>query len=450
MLLTSSYFLMGELEAAFATGSAMRPPWCSCPSQEVGSQEFVESDPGSEILAFRPDFVLTINHLGVDKEGILTDAPGAAWNCPWPPGSWTIRTSFSTSTSNLASDWVTLFTWDVDNIESLKSPGILPRALPAPGHGSAPFRPTLHGATWRARRGLCRQFHALQGARAKLRTLRFSPRPSDLRDFKALGQDFMASGSPFCEAEFLEEERVPGTCWTAFNALPDVDTRLAFETLITWQATLLYRLQRVQRALCPSPPLHGRRSGVARNPAPNPGGPIIRELNYYTDLPLLLPGHAHQFQLHQPADEGGREPARLRRAGLRRIPADRPPAADGERFSSRAGRSSAIEEPGEIPELVRFYLRRRRGALPDGRRPPAPASWPNTPTTCALASLVATMRSDLRIAREKANSGYPDAAHGRSDSFLSPFFVAASGHFPGHPIWVMAEPDFCQNRCVRH
>ena len=71
LLLTSKYFLMGELEAACA-----RLGYAACfvqlPSQEVGSQEFVERIL-AEVLRFRPDFVLTINHLDMNKKGVLTD-----------------------------------------------------------------------------------------------------------------------------------------------------------------------------------------------------------------------------------------------------------------------------------------------------------------------------------------------------------------------------------------
>jgi spore maturation protein CgeB len=239
LLVTSSYFLMGELEAAFAR-LGYATSLVQLPSQEVGSQEFVESIL-SEILAFRPDFVLTINHLGVDKEGILTallarmELPLASWFVDNPHLILYVY-------ENLASDWVTLFTWDVDNIESLQAQGFsrvhyLPLATDPHRFAYAPTTAWQRDVAFVGN-------SMLYKVHAKLRHYDFPP--VLLRDFKELGQAFMASGS-LSVRRFLEEERPEHL--EAFKALADVDTRLAFETLITWQATLLYRLQRVRELL---------------------------------------------------------------------------------------------------------------------------------------------------------------------------------------------------------
>lgn len=344
LLLTSSYFLMGELEAAFA-----RLGYATClvqlPSQEVGSQEFVESML-SEILAFRPDFVLTINHLGVDKEGILTallarlELPLASWFVDNPHLILYVY-------ENLASDWVTLFTWDVDNIESLKAQGFsrvhyLPLATDPHRFAYAPNTALQRDVAFVGN-------SMLYKVHAKLRHYDFPP--ALLRDFEALGQAFMDSGS-LSVKRFLEVERPEHL--EAFQAMPDADTRLAFETLITWQATLLYRLRRV-RELLPFTPLLVGDPGW-RELLPGSGWTYHPELNYYADLPGFYPATRINFNCTSQQMKG---------AVNQRV--FDVPVCGGFLLTDHRRQMEALfepgqeivcyQEPGEIPDLVRHYLR---------------------------------------------------------------------------------------------
>jgi len=344
LLLTSSYFLMGELEAAF-TRLGYATSLVQLPSQEVGSQEFVESIL-SEILAFRPDFVLTINHLGVDREGILTallarmELPLASWFVDNPHLILYVY-------ENLASDWVTLFTWDVDNIESLKAQGFsrvhyLPLATDPHRFAYAPDTTFKRDVAFVGN-------SMLYKVHAKLRHYDFPP--ALLRDFEDLGQAFMESGS-LSVKRFLEEER-PGHL-AAFLALPDVDTRLAFETLITWQATLLYRLRRV-RELLPFNPLLVGDPGW-RELLPEGGWTYHRELNYYADLPGFYPATRINFNCTSQQMKG---------AVNQRV--FDVPVCGGFLLTDHRRQMEALfepgreivcyQEPGEIAGLVRHYLR---------------------------------------------------------------------------------------------
>jgi hypothetical protein len=71
------------------------------------------------VAEFRPDFVLTINHLGFDQEGRLTELlssiemPFASWFVDSPT---VILTSFQENVS----DYCNLFIWDSDYIDDLK------------------------------------------------------------------------------------------------------------------------------------------------------------------------------------------------------------------------------------------------------------------------------------------------------------------------------------------
>ena len=343
MLLTSSYFLMGELEAA-CTRLGYATSLVQLPSQEVGSQEFVESIL-AEILSFRPDFVLTINHLGVDKEGILTallarmELPLASWFVDNPHLILYVY-------ENLASDWVTLFTWDVDNIESLKAQGFsrvhyLPLATDPHRFAHAPNTAPARDVSFVGN-------SMLYKVRAKLRHYDFPP--VLLADLEELGRAFMLSGA-LSVARFLEEERPMYV--EAFRALPDVDARLAFETLITWQATLLYRLERVRELLPFNPLLVGDPGWHEILP---PGGwTYHRELNYYADLPGFYPATRINFNCTSQQMKG---------AVNQRV--FDVPVCGGFLLTDHRRQMEALfepgreivcyQDPGEVSGLVRHYL----------------------------------------------------------------------------------------------
>jgi spore maturation protein CgeB len=378
LLLTSTYFLMGELEAACARlGYAVS--FMQLPSQEVGSQEFVESIL-AEILAFRPDFVLTINHLGVDKEGVLTELLS---RLELPLASWFVDNPHLILYvyENLASDWVTIFTWDADNIESLKAQGF-------PRVHYLPLATDPHRFAFAPRAGLVRDVafvgnSMVHKVRAKLHRYDFPPVLT--RDLVELGRAFMASGS-LSVAGFLEQERPADAA--AFRALPDVDSRLAYETLVTWQATLLYRLARVERLL-PFAPL------VAGDPGwhellPRDGWTYHAELNYYADLPLFYPATRINFNCTSQQMKG---------AVNQRV--FDVPVCGGFLLTDHRRQMEDLFEPGkeivcyedpdEIPGLVRHYLPReggRRAVVEAARR----RILAEHTYDLRLASLVRTMR----------------------------------------------------------
>ena len=378
LLLTSTYFLMGELEAA-CTRLGYATCFVQLPSQEVGSQEFVERMLG-EILAFRPDFVLTINHLGVDKEGILTDLLA---RLELPLASWFVDNPHLILYvyGNLSSDWVTLFTWDADNIESLKTKGFgrvhyLPLATDphrfAFAAGAEPVRDVAFVGN-----------SMVHKVRAKLERYAFPPELS--RDVEALGRAFMESGE-LSVGDFLANERPRHA--EAFGALPGADARLAFETLVTWQATLLYRLQRVERLLPFTPMLVGDPGW--HELLPRGGWTYHRELNYYDDLPRFYPATRVNFNCTSQQMKG---------AVNQRV-FDVPVCGGFLLTDHRRQMEDLFEpgreivcyrEPGEIQDLVRHYLARddARRAVTEAARKRILAEHTYD---LRLASLVRTMR----------------------------------------------------------
>ncbi len=358
LLLTSTYFLMGELEAACdRLGYAVS--FMQLPSQEIGSQEFVEAVL-AEILAFRPDFVLTINHLGVDKEGVLTELLA---RLELPLASWFVDNPHLILYvyENLASDWVTIFTWDADNIASLKAQGF-PRVHYLP-LATDPHRFAFAPGSSQVRDVAFVGNSMVHKVRAKLDRYEFPPVLT--RDLVELGRAFMASGS-LSVAGFLERER-PGHA-AAFRALPDVDSRLAYETLVTWQATLLYRLERVERLL-PFAPLVVGDPGW-RELLPQGGWTYHTELNYYADLPLFYPATRINFNCTSQQMKG---------AVNQRV--FDVPVCGGFLLTDHRRQMEDLFEPGreivcyedpdEIPGLVRHYLPRegeRRAVVEAARR----------------------------------------------------------------------------------
>ncbi len=121
LLLTSRYFLLGEMISAF---NRMGVPHrlLEFEAKETGRTEFIQ-DLLTAILEFKPDFVLTINHLGVDREGVLMEL---LEKCRLPLASWFVDNPHLILYvyTKLASPWATIFTWDADNVDSLRALGV--------------------------------------------------------------------------------------------------------------------------------------------------------------------------------------------------------------------------------------------------------------------------------------------------------------------------------------
>lgn len=344
LLLTSTYFLTGELKAA-CDRLGYVTQLLQLPSKEIGTQEFVESIL-TEVIAFKPDFVLTINHLGVDKEGVLT---GLLEQLQLPLASWFVDNPHLILYvyENLNSPWVSIFTWDEDNITSLRSRGFgqvhyLPLATDP--HRFVPPRQTSfsHDIAFVGNS----MVHKVQ---AKYDNYAFPD--ALIQAVETIATDFERSGelsvSAFLDTRYPEHAR-------RFRALPDVDYQLAFETLITWQATLKYRLDRV-RQLLPFTPLVAGDSGWF-SLLPEKGWSYHKELSYYSELPHFYPRIKINFNCTSQQMKG---------AVNQRV--FDVPACGGFILTDYRRQMDQLfdvgtevicyDDPLEIPELVRFYLR---------------------------------------------------------------------------------------------
>lgn len=283
LLITSQYFLMGELIGAC---QSLEIPFqlLTIDNNEIATSSFVEQLLTAAVN-FKPDAVLTLNHLGVDREGVLMDL---LQKLQLPLASWFVDNPHLILHlyQKLVSPWTTIFTWDVDNISSLKAMGFehvfyLPLA-------TDPKRFALNQgkhapAAWRARVSFVGNSMLYKvGARLKKGRL---PRPL-LTAFKSTAALFGQTNERSVRA-FLEQQ--PAALQQAYADLPDNEARLTYETALTWEATRQYRTRCVEQ-LVPFNPLIVGDPGwriVFRKQAKHVR--LHQELAYYDQLPHFYP-----------------------------------------------------------------------------------------------------------------------------------------------------------------
>ena len=288
LLLTSKYFLMGEILAA-CERLELPHRLLQVPDGEHGKNEFVE-ELLRAVLEFSPDFAFTINHLGVDREGILSELleklrlPLASWFVDNPHLVLYLYDS-------LVSPWTSIFTWDADNLQSLRDMGFehvsyLP--LGCDVHRFTPGREKDARPEWRADVSFVGNSMVSKVLQRKER----SQLPPELADgYEGIAAGFAAS-----------DERSVGTylqkhhpeLMPAFLGLESAEQRLGYETMLTWEATRVYRLSCVKATLPFEPLVVGDAAGWQKL-LPAKGVRFHGELNYYTQLPAFYPCSAVNF-----------------------------------------------------------------------------------------------------------------------------------------------------------
>ncbi|BCS89396.1 CgeB family protein [Pseudodesulfovibrio sediminis] len=281
LLLTSQYFLIGELEAA-CKRLGVEHLFLDLGTKEMDLDTFV-TQMTDVLTTFKPDFVLTVNHLGVDREGILAqllnryDVPLASWFVDNPH---LILNAYQ----HLFEARTALFTWDADTIDSLGRMGfkhVFHLPLGADPSRLTPRR-TVPVDVWRApisfvgNSMLTKTVKRLEAAR---------PTERLLQNGITMAREFSDSGEPLAEAFLYKNhpELVP-----EFEALLHPARKQAYLTFITWQATLLYRLDCVARIL-PFAPLIVGDPGWQSLLKDADGWRYHPELSYYDDLPDFYP-----------------------------------------------------------------------------------------------------------------------------------------------------------------
>ncbi len=120
LLITSQYFLMGEITAALER-MEVEHRLLDIGAREASADRFTEWILAA-VREFKPDFVLTVNHLGVDHEGVLM---GLLERLRLPLASWFVddpRLILGLH-RHAAHPQTSLFTWDADTVAPLQAMG---------------------------------------------------------------------------------------------------------------------------------------------------------------------------------------------------------------------------------------------------------------------------------------------------------------------------------------
>ncbi|WP_156921774.1 CgeB family protein [Desulfovibrio inopinatus] len=288
LLLTSKLFLMGEVMAAF---DRLHVPYRYVDLADVTDAETFVSLLLSHIETFQPDFILTVNHLGVDREGVLAellrrlDLPLASWFVDNPELMLAMYTD--PVIPNCA-----VFTWDADNVESLRLLGFplveyLPLAVDERRFHPRRQLPSHH--PWRTPISFVGNSMVLK-TRKRLETANPDPELASLAP--DLARSFCHHGATSVRL-FLEHEhpRAAALC----DALDSAERRLAFETYIAWEATRLYRRECLECIMPFNPLLIGDPGWLETFSGEGLVWRWHKEVSYYDDLPLLYPLSAINF-----------------------------------------------------------------------------------------------------------------------------------------------------------
>ena len=283
LIMTCKYFLTGEIIAA-CTRLGIEHRLLEVPDGEYGQGEFVE-DLLEAVVSFKPDFVFTINHLGVDREGVLVNLleklrlPLASWFVDNPHLILALY-------SQLVSPWTAIFTWDTDNIASLEDMGFAHvRYLPL-GCDTVRFAPPAPAykcrPEWQARVSFVGN-SMVHKVRSRLDRTRIPPLLESTLEETATG--FGASDERSIPV-WLEANRPD--LFSLYASITVPSERLDYEAAITWEATRQYRLSCIA-AIFPHQPLLVGDSGWNQIVPKQITWRYHSEISYYSDLPLFYP-----------------------------------------------------------------------------------------------------------------------------------------------------------------
>ena len=361
LLLTSKYFLMGEIQAAL---KRMGVPFqlITLGDDELGCEEFVQTLLQG-VLEFQPDFVLTVNHLGIDREGVLIEL---LQQMRLPLASWFVDNPHLILYlyNKVISPWTMVFTWDADTQQSVKDLGFEHvRYLPL-ATDTHRFRPGLRGKElWQSDVSFLGNSMVFK-VEARMKAGAF---PAVLlRGYKKVARHF--GESVYASVSSFLADNYPHL-FQVFIKLPTIEKKLAYETMLTWEATRQYRLHCVQNVLDFNPLIVGDRGWKILLPKEQRSWRWHPELNYYDQVPAFYPQSAINFNCTSQQMKG---------AVNQRV-FDVPASGSFLLTDYRSQIESLFEvdsevicyrELEEIKDLVRFYLRHpeKRAAIVQAAR----------------------------------------------------------------------------------
>lgn len=351
LLLTSRLFLSGEVVAACGRlGAPCR--YAQIGEDETDAEAFL-ARVAAEVAAFRPDFVLTFNHLCLDREGYLADLLS---RLELPLASW-----FADNPELILGNYVrpfpshaAAFTWDADTTAFLVKSGCAnvfhlplaadvtrfrPAGEPDPGHPLA-ARVSFVGNSMLAK--------------TRTRLAHAAPHPELAARLTDIARDF--GQSPERSVSAFLASRHPDML-AHYRALDGPGPTLAFETAVVWEATRLYRRDCLARVMPLFPTIVGDAGWLETFPDEGRLWRRLPEMAYYDQLPGFYPHTQVNLNITSRQMKGAVNQR------VFDVPAcgaflvtDRQEQMDA---LFEPGRESAVyTHPDELPDMVRHYLAR--------------------------------------------------------------------------------------------
>jgi spore maturation protein CgeB len=284
LLLRRPYFLYREIETAL---TRLDVPHLSL---DMGRGERGDAATVEALLAavarFRPDFALTVNHLGLDRDGRLA---GLLHEIGLPLASWFVDSPRLVlhDYAGLATPGTMLFSYDADAAKEMRGLGYdrtvwLPLATdPARFTPHAP----IPGHRWQADVSFVGASMVSQAAESLAR----------LAHVPALAQALPGAAAGFAASTEKSARRFllthPG-CGPAYAALTEAEDRLAAEQALTWEATRLTRHACLTELAPFAPLIAGDAAWDTVFPKAGRGRRRIAPLDYYDELPEFYPQSA--------------------------------------------------------------------------------------------------------------------------------------------------------------
>lgn len=348
LLLWRPYFLYREIETALSRlGVAYHRVATGDASQgQTGAVEAILA----AVAAFQPDFALTVNHLGLDRDGRLA---GLLADIGLPLASWFVDSPrlILHEFAAVANAQTMVFSYDADSLDAVRDLGFahaayLPLGTDAALFSPAPPKPPGH--PWRAETSFVGASMVPQAADALAR----------LEAHPALAAHIPEAAAAFAASPEQSPRRFLEThpdCGPLYAALASGQSRLQAELALTWEATKGYRHACV-RALAPfSPLIVGDADWETVLPGCGTSWRRLDGLDYYGELPDFYPSSAVNLNCTS---------VQMKGAVNQRV-FDVPACGAFVLTDARAqldglfepGREVAVyADPGEIPDMVRHYL----------------------------------------------------------------------------------------------
>lgn len=275
VLIDSGYFLVKEAEKALRSlnHKVLRVPVYRDTNGESAIADFIET-----ILNFRPDFFLTINHLGFDEEGVLSsffhsiEMPVASWYVDSPS---LIVGIFDKNVSSFTS----LFLWDRAYMDDMSSMGFESiHHLPL-GTDDGIFRPL------RKQRKRLKKFYCDAGFVGNSMVEPVDEWMSKVNEelhplIEELADKISSlAGIAVPASEVIKSDE------KLLAAVPDEMEKRDFEAAVLWKSTLLYRLSCIERLAGFDTRIYGDTGWSTLIHSKKIK--LFPPLNYYKELPLF-------------------------------------------------------------------------------------------------------------------------------------------------------------------